>query len=568
MATDASRATVTRVRKPNFSQAERAALFAGVCKWRDAVISVNKSENAGAKAQAFEEITSRVNQVSSVVRTVKEVKKKWLECRGFALRLEQTNVPGRNDEVVQQQAKRKDSTERLPEVKLVLQILSGKITPHEVTEWMNVNGVETPECTEVSQPAHSQPHQVVSIKKEVEDPDMCASEAGLTNSLHAENMPAQADLPSDPNACSFDSERDTSLCGNISGTATGTQPTTDFKQQVNEAHTEEAAASSCVDSHNVQTENWSDFTFSSSSDHGKVPSGMSVRQDQAVGPTPGVGDEFDGDLLTSHVANQPLENNSSKFNLKERKLNFSDKEMSLLMDGLEVHRNVLCQRALDDQSAREKLQAWRIITEYVNKNTDQNVRRTAKELRKKMVEMNFRTRNYTRAAAQNGKEATAPPWFYNRMMKLETLRPLYRDKPGRTEPKQMFYKQNRMKRMGILNATSHGHDHLDEGVSVAADHQADSAKQKMIQHHLSRVAESVSHVVVFTISIRRVLTHTHTHTHVRAHAGTHTTHTYMHGQTHTHAYEHSNNDVLRSYFLFKWVKNKRVVKFRKMGGAV
>lgn len=507
MATEASRATATRVRKPNFSQAERAALFAGVCKWRDAVISVNKSENAGAKAQAFEEITSRVNQVSSVVRTMKEVKKKWLECRGFALRLEQTNVPGRNDEVGQQQAKRKDSTERLPEVKLVLQILSGKIAPHEVTEWMNVNGVETPECTDVSQPAHSQPHQVVSIKKEVEDPDMCASEAGLTNSLHAENMPAQADLPSDPNVCSFDSERDASMCGNNSGTATGTLPTTDFKQQVNEAHTEETAASSCVDSHNVQTGNLSDFTFSSSSDHGKVPSGMSVCQDQAVVPAPGVGDEFDGDLLTSHVENQPLENNSSKFNLKERKLNFSDKEMSLLMDGLEVHRNVLCQRALDDQSAREKLQAWRIITEYVNKNTDQNVRRTAKELRKKMVEMNFRTRNYTRAAAQNGKEATAPPWFYGRMMKLETLRPLYRDKPGRTEPKQMFYKQNRMKRMGILNSTSHGHDRLDEGVSAAADHQADSAKQKMIQHHLSRVAESVSHVVVFTItsiSITRV----------------------------------------------------------------
>ena len=143
--------------------------------------------------------------------------------------------------------------------------------------------------------------------------------------------------------------------------------------------------------------------------------------------------------------------------------------------------------------------------------------------------MNFRTRNYTRAAAQNGKEATTPPWFYNRMMKLETLRPLYRDKPGRTEPKQMFYKQNRMKRMGILNATSHGHDHLDEVVSAAADHQADSAKQKMIQHHLSQVAESVSHVVVFTISIARV----HTHTHMCARMQ-HTYNTHICMDTHTH----------------------------------
>ena len=430
--------TSTRIRKANFSHAERTALFEGVCKWKDII---SAKENAREKAEAFEEITSRVNIVSSVVRTVKDVKKKWIEFRGSAFRLKQELAADETDEAVPAYAKRKESAKRLPEVKLVLDILSDKITPLAVRECMDelreVRPVETPRCTLVSL-------QASSIKDE--------QDAGSNSGAH-------------------------DSAALIQDTATG----------------------SCVNSHIVQTANFGDITFSPSFDCERVHNGTSASQGELGLSTPKMEVESDADYKMTKADDQHPANRRSK-SKRGRKSNFSDKEMSLLMDGLEVHRDALGRRAVNEHMMQQKLRAWRIVTEYVNKNTDQNVRRTAKELRKKMAEMNLRTRNHTRSVIeQSGKNAPPAPWFHDRMMKLETLRPLYKDKPDRVEPKRLFYKKNRMKRVGAADSISRDLDHpTNRGESLeveVADHEADTVRQKMIQYHLSRVAESVSSIV-------------------------------------------------------------------------
>ncbi|XP_025101525.1 uncharacterized protein LOC112568438 isoform X1 [Pomacea canaliculata] len=114
-----------RERKPNFSDAEIGIILEGVCEHKDVLshqensITLNKQ-----KMDVYNQITTKVNRVTaaeyggSVLRTPKEVKKKWMELKFTALKIHNSAV----DTDTEQKHVPKES----PHTQLVLDILSGK----------------------------------------------------------------------------------------------------------------------------------------------------------------------------------------------------------------------------------------------------------------------------------------------------------------------------------------------------------------------------------------------------------------------------------------------------------
>lgn len=105
---------------------------------------------------------------------------------------------------------------------------------------------------------------------------------------------------------------------------------------------------------------------------------------------------------------------------RERKANYTIEEMGCMLEVIHKHKDVLIEHAglQTKPFLKKKLLVWRLITDKVNKCSENGARRTAKELKKKWWEMRFLARKHTIALSQGKVEESAAPPYYQKILDI------------------------------------------------------------------------------------------------------------------------------------------------------